>query len=96
MLWDVDGGLPLVDKYLYSNDNHVVAGALLAVGIINCGVRNECDPVGPICQFLSNFSLFLFLYSRSFAFCRSIRIGGELASYPNSGQTNIILSGLNK
>lgn len=46
MLWDVDGGLPLVDKYLYSNDNHVVAGALLAVGIINCGVRNECDPVG--------------------------------------------------
>jgi hypothetical protein len=47
MLWDVDGGLPLVDKYLYSNDNHVVAGALLAVGIINCGVRNECDPVGP-------------------------------------------------
>ena len=45
MLWDVDGGLPLVDKYLYSNDNHVVAGALLAVGIINCGVRNECDPV---------------------------------------------------
>jgi 26S proteasome regulatory subunit N1 len=44
MLWDVDGGLPLVDKYLYSNDNHVVAGALLAVGIINCGVRNECDP----------------------------------------------------
>lgn len=45
MLWDVDGGLPLVDKYLYSSDNHVVAGALLAVGIINCGVRNECDPV---------------------------------------------------
>jgi 26S proteasome regulatory subunit N1 len=44
-LWDVDGGLPLVDKYLYSNDNHVIAGALLAVGIVNCGVHNECDPV---------------------------------------------------
>ncbi|KAH8965711.1 hypothetical protein BDL97_04G130400 [Sphagnum fallax] len=43
-LWDVDGGLPLVDKYLYSNDNHVIAGALLAVGIVNCGVHNECDP----------------------------------------------------
>lgn len=53
MLWDVDGGLPLVDKYLYSNDNHVVAGALLAVGIINCGVRNECDPVGECLQFVS-------------------------------------------
>lgn len=55
MLWDVDGGLPLVDKYLYSNDNHVVAGALLAVGIISCGVRNECDPVGSIYQFHSIF-----------------------------------------
>ncbi|KAL3695426.1 hypothetical protein R1sor_009502 [Riccia sorocarpa] len=43
-LWDVDGGLPQVDKYLYSNDNHVIGGALLAVGIVNCGVRNECDP----------------------------------------------------
>ncbi|CAM6095742.1 unnamed protein product [Calypogeia fissa] len=44
VLWDVDGGLPQVDKYLYSNDNHVIAGALLAVGVVNCGVRNECDP----------------------------------------------------
>ncbi|KAL2629531.1 hypothetical protein R1flu_014217 [Riccia fluitans] len=44
VLWDVDGGLPQVDKYFYSNDNHVIAGALLAVGIVNCGVRNECDP----------------------------------------------------
>ncbi|XP_024533370.1 26S proteasome non-ATPase regulatory subunit 2 homolog A [Selaginella moellendorffii] len=43
-LWDVDGGLPQIDKYLYSTDNHVVAGALLAVGIINCGIRNDCDP----------------------------------------------------
>eukprot|EP00232_Nephroselmis_pyriformis_P011581 CAMPEP_0182890528 /NCGR_PEP_ID=MMETSP0034_2-20130328/22707_1 /TAXON_ID=156128 /ORGANISM="Nephroselmis pyriformis, Strain CCMP717" /LENGTH=887 /DNA_ID=CAMNT_0025024083 /DNA_START=1 /DNA_END=2664 /DNA_ORIENTATION=- len=42
--WDVEGGLPQVDKYLYSTENHVVAGALLAVGIINTGVRNECDP----------------------------------------------------
>lgn len=57
MLWDVDGGLPLVDKYLYSNDNHVVTGALLAVGIINCGVRNECDPVGSPRLCLSNLSL---------------------------------------
>lgn len=44
VLWDVDNGLPQIDKYLYSNDNHVVAGALLGVGISNCGVRNECDP----------------------------------------------------
>ncbi|KAL0029326.1 hypothetical protein WJX79_010455 [Trebouxia sp. C0005] len=43
-LWDVEGGLPQIDKYLYSRDNHVVAGALLAVGITNCGVQDECDP----------------------------------------------------
>jgi len=27
-LWDVEGGLPQIDKYLYSRDNHVVAGIL--------------------------------------------------------------------
>lgn len=43
-LWDVEGGLPQIDKYLYSRDNHVVAGALLAVGITNCGVQDENDP----------------------------------------------------
>ena len=44
-LWNVDDGLPQIDKYLYSTDNHVVAGALLGVGILNCGIRSECDPV---------------------------------------------------
>ena len=43
-MWDVEGGLAQVDKYLYAHDSHVVAGALLAVGIISAGVRNECDP----------------------------------------------------
>ncbi|KAK9829660.1 hypothetical protein WJX72_007157 [[Myrmecia] bisecta] len=43
-MWDVGGGLPQVDKYLYSKDSHVVAGALLAVGLVNCGVQDECDP----------------------------------------------------
>mmetsp|Transcript_11472 Transcript_11472/g.20271 ORF Transcript_11472/g.20271 Transcript_11472/m.20271 type:complete len:903 (-) Transcript_11472:384-3092(-) len=43
-LWDVEGGLPQIDKYLYSTDNYVVAGALLAIGIVNCGVQNENDP----------------------------------------------------
>lgn len=43
-LWDVDGGLPQIDKYLYSSDQHVVAGALLATGVVNTNVRNECDP----------------------------------------------------
>jgi len=44
VLWDVDGGLSLIDKYLYSSDDNVKAGALLACGIVNCGVQNDCDP----------------------------------------------------
>ncbi|KAK8957999.1 26S proteasome non-ATPase regulatory subunit 2 1A [Platanthera zijinensis] len=44
LLWDVDSGLAQIDKFLHSNDNHVVAGALLGVGIVNCGIRNDCDP----------------------------------------------------
>ncbi|XP_044503158.1 26S proteasome non-ATPase regulatory subunit 2 homolog A-like [Mangifera indica] len=44
LLWDVDAGLAQIDKYFHSTDNHVIAGALLGVGIINCGVRNDCDP----------------------------------------------------
>uniref|UniRef100_A0A1B6D744 26S proteasome non-ATPase regulatory subunit 2 n=2 Tax=Clastoptera arizonana TaxID=38151 RepID=A0A1B6D744_9HEMI len=43
-LWDVDGGLTPIDKYLYSSDKNIKAGALLALGIVNCGVHNECDP----------------------------------------------------
>lgn len=43
-LWDVDGGLTPIDKYLYTNVENVKAGALLALGLVNCRVRNECDP----------------------------------------------------
>ena len=44
LMWDVDGGLPQIDKYLYAPDPHVVAGALLAVGITTSRVRTEYDP----------------------------------------------------
>ncbi|KAL8579194.1 26S proteasome non-ATPase regulatory subunit 2 [Nucella lapillus] len=44
LLWDVDGGLSQIDKYLYSSEDYIKAGALLACGIVNTGVRNECDP----------------------------------------------------
>lgn len=44
LMWDVDGGLAHIDKFLYSNNDHITAGALLAVGVVNTGVRNECDP----------------------------------------------------
>lgn len=44
LLWDVDSGLAQIDKFLHSNDTHVAAGALLGVGIVNCGIKNDCDP----------------------------------------------------
>ncbi|KAK2153920.1 hypothetical protein LSH36_281g04017 [Paralvinella palmiformis] len=44
LLWDVDGGLTQIDKYLYSSEDNIKAGALLACGIVNSGVHNECDP----------------------------------------------------
>lgn len=44
MLWDVDGGLATIDKYLYAPEDNIKAGALLACGIVSCGVKNDCDP----------------------------------------------------
>ena len=44
LLWDVEGGLPQVDAYLYSEEPNIVAGGLLAVGLIDTNVRNDCDP----------------------------------------------------
>jgi 26S proteasome regulatory subunit N1 len=42
-LWDVENGLTAVDKYLYSNEDNIKAGALLAIGMLNSGVRGEGD-----------------------------------------------------
>jgi len=44
LLWDVDAGLSQIDKYLYSSEDHIKAGGLLACGVVNAGVKNECDP----------------------------------------------------
>ncbi|EPS97459.1 26S proteasome regulatory complex non-ATPase subcomplex Rpn1 subunit [Fomitopsis schrenkii] len=43
LLWDTDVGLSHVDKYTYVPEEHIKAGALLATGILNCGVRTEAD-----------------------------------------------------
>ncbi|KAK0552854.1 proteasome regulatory particle base subunit [Tilletia horrida] len=43
LLWDVDTGLGHIDKYTYSADENIKAGALLAYGILHCGVRSEVD-----------------------------------------------------
>ncbi|KAI0635261.1 26S proteasome regulatory complex non-ATPase subcomplex Rpn1 subunit [Trametes polyzona] len=43
LLWDTDEGLSQVDKYTYSSEEYIKAGALLATGILNTGVRTEAD-----------------------------------------------------
>ncbi|XP_015887277.1 26S proteasome non-ATPase regulatory subunit 2 homolog A [Ziziphus jujuba] len=43
-LWDVDSGLAHIDKYLHSNDSHLIAGALLGIGIVNSSIKNDCHP----------------------------------------------------
>ncbi|THH19622.1 hypothetical protein EW146_g1580 [Bondarzewia mesenterica] len=43
LLWDTDIGLSHVDKYTYSSEEYIKAGALLATGLLNTGVRSEAD-----------------------------------------------------
>lgn len=57
LLWDVDSGLTQIDKYLYSSEDNIKAGALLACGLVNCGVRNDCDPaLALLAEYVTNTS----------------------------------------
>ncbi|KXT12085.1 hypothetical protein AC579_1851 [Pseudocercospora musae] len=44
MLWDVEMGLDRIDAYTYVSEDQIKAGAALAMGIMNSGVRLESDP----------------------------------------------------
>lgn len=44
MQWDVEMGLDKIDPYTYVNEDNIKAGAMLATGIINSGVRLDSDP----------------------------------------------------
>jgi 26S proteasome regulatory subunit N1 len=44
LLWDVETGLDKIDSYTMVDDNTVKAGAMLATGISNSGVRTDADP----------------------------------------------------
>ncbi|KAH8679007.1 putative 26S proteasome regulatory subunit rpn-1 [Tricladium varicosporioides] len=44
LLWDVEGGLDKIDKYTYAAEDPIQAGAMLAIGIMNSGVRIDSDP----------------------------------------------------
>lgn len=43
-LWDADVGLGALDRYLYSENGHIKAGAVLGIGLVHVGSRNESDP----------------------------------------------------
>ncbi|RQX72707.1 proteasome 26S regulatory subunit [Toxoplasma gondii CAST] len=43
LLWNVDEGLSHLDKYQYSSDANIKAGALLGFGVLSSNVRHECD-----------------------------------------------------
>ncbi|KAI9797396.1 MAG: proteasome regulatory particle base subunit [Candelina submexicana] len=42
--WDVEMGLDKIDKFTYAQEEYIKAGAMLAIGIINSGVRIDSDP----------------------------------------------------
>ena len=50
LLWDIDEGLSQIDKYMDVESEHIQAGAFMAMGIVNSGIKNECDPVMAILQ----------------------------------------------
>ncbi|KAK6600268.1 26s proteasome regulatory subunit [Botrytis cinerea] len=44
LLWDVETGLDKIDKYTYAPETQIQAGTLLAIGIMNSGVRIDSEP----------------------------------------------------
>lgn len=81
MLWDVDGGLAAIDKYLYASDENIRAGALLACGVVSCGIRNDCDPA------------FALLHEHITGTSQPARIGAIVGlglAYAGSNRTDII------
>lgn len=42
--WDVENGLQSIDRYEHVDDDWVKAGSMLAVGILNSGVRDPSEP----------------------------------------------------
>lgn len=49
---DVENGLDTIDKYTYATEDQIKAGAMLAIGILNSGVRMDSDPaLALLCDF---------------------------------------------
>ncbi|KAF2968405.1 hypothetical protein GQX73_g5156 [Xylaria multiplex] len=44
LMWDVENGLDKIDRYTYALEPQILAGAMLAIGIMNSGTRIDSDP----------------------------------------------------
>ncbi|KAG4219578.1 26S proteasome regulatory subunit rpn-1, partial [Phytophthora cactorum] len=44
LMWDVETGLDKIDKFTYSTEPLIVAGSMLAIGIMTSGVRIDSEP----------------------------------------------------
>ncbi|EGR51985.1 uncharacterized protein TRIREDRAFT_120153 [Trichoderma reesei QM6a] len=44
LMWDIENGLDSVDRYTYATEPEITAGSMLAIGIMNSGVRLESEP----------------------------------------------------
>ncbi|KAH7150067.1 26S proteasome regulatory subunit rpn1 [Dactylonectria estremocensis] len=44
LLWDIENGLDKIDRYTYSPEPEISAGAMLAIGIMNSGVQIDSEP----------------------------------------------------
>ncbi|KAI5309166.1 proteasome regulatory particle base subunit, partial [Ascosphaera atra] len=42
--WDIESGLDKIDKFTTTNEPLIRAGAMLGIGILSSGVRNESEP----------------------------------------------------
>jgi 26S proteasome regulatory subunit N1 len=42
-IWDIDNGLEAIDKYMERSEDNIQAGAYLALGLLNSGIKNDAD-----------------------------------------------------
>jgi 26S proteasome regulatory subunit N1 len=58
LLWDTEEGLSNVDKYTYSSEEYIKAGAFMAMGMLHTSVRTEVDaPLALLTDQLDNKSI---------------------------------------
>ena len=81
--WDVETGLDKIDNYTYVQEEPIKAGALLAIGILNCGVRIDSDPAMALLSDAEN------LHSKSVPM-RLASIMGLGLSYAGSNREDLL------